>query len=120
MGLSLRTFSTVESACFAPVAGLRHSARPTRSPLNAFAAEVTVKVVLTLWPDATDGNRAGPAALAAQPGGTDRRNSTSAAGAPVVFTYVSVTPWLAPGAKVWRPGGWTVAEAGARVSRGTP
>src|SRR5207248_1062373 len=48
MGLSLRTFSTVVPTCSRSLVRLRHSARPTRSPLNVLVDDVTVKVVLTL------------------------------------------------------------------------
>src|SRR4051812_34303422 len=83
MGLVLRTFSTVEATSRPWPVGFRHSARPVRSPSNARVLEVTVNVVLTLAPGATEVNRDSPLAVAFHPRGTDTRNATSAAVAPV-------------------------------------
>ena len=46
-------------------------------------------------------------------------NLTSFAGAAFVLVNVRVESCEDPGEKVWTPGGAAVAEAGARLSRGT-
>src|SRR5580658_9925945 len=118
-GLTLRTFSIAVSDCFRPLVGV-HEALPTKSPLKAVGPEVTLKVALTLAPAATGpGVLAPPEANAVQPLGTEMLNSTPVAGAPVVFVNVTVTFCEEPGTNVWSPGGAAVADAGARVSRGT-
>src|SRR3954454_9528071 len=104
IGLVLRTFSTVEATSRPWPVGFRHSARPVRSPLNARAPDVTVKVVLTLSPGATEVNRGLPGGLAFHIHGVDTLSATSAALVPVVFVYVSVTSCRSPGANVRRPG----------------
>ncbi len=51
--------------------------------------------------------------------GTEMLNWTPVAGAPVVFVNVTVVSCDDPGENVWSPGGVAVADAGARLSRGT-
>ena len=53
------------------------------------------------------------------PLGTEMLNLTPVAGAPVVFVNVTVVSCEDPGENVWSPGGVAVADAGARLSRGT-
>src|ERR1017187_9751784 len=118
IGLTFRTFSAVvASSFFAPLA---HDALPTRSPLKAAGAEVTLNVALTLAPGATgSANVVGPEAAAVQPFGAEMLNLTPVAGAPVVFVNVTVLFCEDPGENVWSPGGVAVAEAGATLSRCT-
>ena len=107
-----------------PLVWFVHEALPTRSPLNAAGPEVTLKVALTLAPGAT-----GPAIVfdvsvvpeqrRSTACGTEMLNCTPVAGAPVVFVNVTVVSCDDPGEKVWSPGGVAVADAGARLSRGT-
>src|SRR5208337_233261 len=87
-GLTFRTFSAAVSDCFLPLAGFVHEALPTRSPLNAAGPEVTLKVALTLAPDATRSANVFEVSLV--PGtkdvhcllGAEMLNWTSTAGAP--------------------------------------
>src|ERR1017187_8824341 len=44
IGLTFRTFSAVVPDCFLPFAGFVHETLPTRSPLKAAGAEVTLMV----------------------------------------------------------------------------
>src|SRR6186713_2979841 len=95
IGLTLRTFSTAVSDCFAPPAAFVHRALPTRSPLKAAVADVTLNVALTLAPGAIGSAivaevLAVPVTTAAHPLGTDKLNSTPPSGAPVVFVNVTV------------------------------
>ena len=125
IGLTFRTFSAVVSDCFLPFGGFVHETLPTRSPLKAAGPEVTLKVALTLAPGAT--GSAIVADVLVVPGtmevhcllGTVMLNWTPTAGAPVVFVNVTVVSCEDPGENVWSPGGVAVAEAGARLSRGT-
>src|SRR5664279_1474946 len=124
IGLTFRTFSAVVSECFPPVVWFVHWALPTRSPLKAAGPEVTLKVALTLAPGAT--GSAIVTDVLVVPGttevhclGTEMLNWTPAAGAPVVFVNVTVVSCEDPGENVWSPGGVAVADAGARLSRGT-
>jgi hypothetical protein len=83
-----------------------------------------LKVALTLAPGAT-----GAAIVAEVVGasvttevhclGTERLNWTPTAVSPVVFVNVRVVSREEPGENVWSPGGVAVADAGARLSRGT-
>src|SRR5437763_8494936 len=123
-GLTFRTFSAMVSACFAPLAWLVHWALPTRSPLKAAGPEVTLKVALTVAPGAT--GSAIVTDVLAPPGttevhclGAEMLNWTPTAGAPVVFVNVTVVSCEDPGENVWSPGGVAVADAGARLNRGT-
>src|ERR1019366_2555939 len=125
IGLTFRTFSAVVSECFPPVVWFVHWALRTRSPLKASGPEVTLKVALTLAPGAT--GSAIVTDVLVVPGttevhcllGTEMLNWTPTAGAPVVFVNVTVVSCEDPGENVWSPGGVAVADAGARLSRGT-
>src|SRR5450759_1118237 len=125
IGLTFRTFSAVVSECFPPVVWFVHWALPTRSPLKAAGPEVTLKVALTLAPGAT--GSAIVTDVLVVPGttevhcllGTEMLNWTPTAGAPVVFVNVTVVSCEDLGENVWSPGGVAVADAGARLSRGT-
>src|ERR1017187_2639599 len=124
IGLTFRTFSAVVSECFPPLVGFVHWALPTRSPLKAAGPEVTLKVALTLAPGATGAAIITDVLVA--PGtkevhclGTEMLNWTPTAGAPVVFVNDTVVSCEDPGENVWSPGGVAVADAGARLSRGT-
>ena len=122
-GLTLRTFSAVVSDCFWP-SGSSIEALPTRSPLKAAGPEVTLKVALTLAPGATGSAIVTDVSVRRKPRrstacGTEMLNSTPVAGAPVVFVNVTVVSCEDPGENVWSPGGVAVADAGARLSRGT-
>src|SRR3990172_7030632 len=122
IGLTFRTFSVVVSDCVLPL--VVHEATPTRSPLKAAGPEVILNVALTLAPGAT-----GPAIIfdvsvapettEVQPLGTEMLNWMPVAGAPVVFLNVTVVSCEDPGENVWSPGGVSIADAGARLSRGT-
>src|ERR1035437_7193026 len=123
IGLTFRTFSATVSDCFALV-GLVHETLPTRSPLKAAGPEVTLKLALTLAPGATGSTNVfdvwvAPATKEVHCLGTKMLNWTPAAGAPVVFVNVTVVSCEDPGENVWSPGGVAVADAGARLSRGT-
>src|SRR5579871_4278001 len=118
-GLTFRTFPAVVSVCFLPLAALVHDALPTRSPLKSAGPEVTLKVALTVAPGATVDAASAPEAAAVHPRGTEMLSFTPVAGAPVVLVNVTVVSWEEPGENVWRPGGAAVADAGARLSRGT-
>ena len=107
-----------------PLVWFVHWALPTRSPLKAAGPEVTLKVALTLAPGATGSAIVSDVLVA--PGttevhclGTEMLNWTPTAGAPVVFVNVTVVSCEDPGENVWSPGGVAVADAGARLSRGT-
>ena len=123
-GLTFRSFEAVVSECLTPVVWLVHWALPAMSPLKAAGPEVTLKVALTLAPGAS-----GPAIVSVvlvEPAttevhclGTARLNWTPVAGAPLVLVNVRVVSWEDPGENVWSPGGAAVADAGARLSRGT-
>src|ERR1039458_9772408 len=124
IGLTFRTFSAVVSECFPPFAGFVHEALPTRSPLKAAGPEVTLKVALTLAPDATGSEIVTvvlvlPVTTDVHPLGTVMLNLTPVVGAPLVFANVTVMSCEDPGENVWSPGGVAVADAGARLSRGT-
>src|SRR4030042_6261839 len=120
IGLTFRTFSAVVSDCLWPLVEFVHEALPTRSPLEAAGPEVTLKVALTIAPGATDpAIVAGVLATAVHPAGTEMLNLTPVAGAPVVLVNVTVVSCEEPGENVWSPGGVAVADAGARLSRGT-
>src|ERR1039458_2535360 len=124
IGLTFRTFSAVVPDCFLPFAGFVHETLPTRSPLKAAGAEVTLKVALTLAPGATGSTHvfdvsAVPSTKEVHCLGTEMLNWTPAAGVPVVFVNVTVVSCEDPGENVWSPGGVAVADAGARLSRGT-
>src|ERR1039457_4350523 len=125
IGLTFRTFSAVVSDCFAPLDGFVHETAPTRSPLKAAGGEVTLKVALTLAPGATGSANVFNVWVVAEtkevhcPLGTEIPNWTPIAGAPVVFVNVTVVSCEDPGENVWSPGGVAVADAGARLSRGT-
>src|SRR5450759_1536748 len=120
IGLTFRTFSTVVSDCVTPLVAFFHETRPTRSPLKAADPEVTLKVTLMLAPGST-----GPAIVADVLStavhclGAEMLNLTSVTGAPVVFLNVTVVSCEDPGENVWSPGGVAVADAGARLSRGS-
>src|ERR1035437_5121720 len=93
IGLTFRTFSAVVSDCFLPFAGFVHETLPTRSPLKAAGAEVTLKVALTLAPGATGSTNVFdvwvvPPTTEAPCWSTEMLNWTPAAGAPVVFVNV--------------------------------
>src|SRR4051794_9148746 len=117
MGLTFRTFSTVLSACFAPLAWFVHWAVPARSPLKNAGPDVSLNVALTLAPGATGSAIVTDVLLV--PGtteahcllGTEMLNWTPAAGAPVVFVNVTVVSCEDPGENVWSPGGLLVANA---------
>jgi hypothetical protein len=118
IGLTFRTFSTVLSDCLLPF--VDHEALPTKSPLKAAGPEVSLKVALTLPPGATGAAVVvAPEAAAVHPLGAERLNLTPAAGAPVVFVNVKVASCEDRGVNVWSPGGVAIADAGARLSRGT-
>src|SRR3954451_2929496 len=110
IGLTLRTFSVVVTLCRGPVAGFVHEALAIRSPLKAAGPEVTLKVVLTLAPGATESNVCDVSVV---PGitdvhclpGTEMLNFTPTARDPVVFVNVTVASWLEPGVNVCTPGG---------------
>ena len=124
IGSTFRTFSAVVSKRRGPEPGFVHDALATRSPLNGFGPEVTVKTALTVSPGATEPNVAEslrvPATTALQcRSGPATRNFTSTAGDPVVFVNVTVVFCEDPGVNVCSPGGVAVAEAGARLSRWT-
>src|ERR1017187_4491914 len=124
IGLTFRTFSAVVSECFPPFAGFVHETLPTRSPLKAAGPEVTLKVALTLAPGATGSTNVfdvwvAPATKEVHCLGTEMLNWTPAAGAPVGFVDVTGVACEDPGENVWSPGGVAVADAGARLSRGT-
>src|SRR5438132_12078932 len=123
IGPAFRTFSAVVSDCFLPL-GFVQETLPTTSPLKAAGPEVTLKVALTLAPGATGsaivtGVLVPPGAAEVHCLGTVMLNVTPVAGAPVVFVNVNVVSCEDPGAHVWSPGGVAVAEAGARLNRGT-
>ena len=124
-GLTFRTFSAVVSDCFAPLVGFVHEALPTRSPLKAAGPEVTLKVALTLAPGATGSANVFDVSVVPATTevhsllGTEMLNLTPVAGAPVVLVNVTVVSCEDPGENVWSPGGVAVADAGARLSRGT-
>ena len=123
IGLTFRTFSAVVSDCVLPFAFV-HEALPTRSPLKAAGPEVTLKVALTLAPGATGSANVfdvsvAPETTEVHPAGTEMLNLTPVTGAPVVFVNVTVVSCEDPGENVWSPGGVAVADAGARLSRGT-
>ena len=93
--------------------------------MKAAGPEVTLKVALTLAPGATGSANVFDVSVA-----PERRRSTACwarkcststpvAGAPVVFVNVTVVSCEDPGENVWSPGGVAVADAGARLSRGT-
>ncbi len=110
IGLTLRTFSAVDSDRVCSVVELFHEALPTRSPLKALGPEVTLKVALTVAPGATgSGNvfdvSVVPETTAVQSGGAEMLNLTLVAGAPVVLVNVTVDSCDEPGEKVWSPGG---------------
>src|ERR1017187_1923130 len=118
IGLTFRTFSAVVSVCVLPP--VVQETLPTRSPLKAAGPEVTLKVALTFAPGATGSAIVVvPEATAVHPVGTERLNLTPAAGAPVVFVNVTVVSCEDRGENVWSPGGAAIADAGARLSRGT-
>src|SRR5690348_11078914 len=124
IGLTFRTFSAVVSDWVAPLAGLDQEALPTRSPLKAAGPEVTLKVALTLAPEATgSGNvfevSAPPETTEAHPLGTEMLNLTPIAGVAAVFLKVTVVSCEDPGENVWSPGGLALAAAGARLNRCT-
>src|SRR4051794_39397916 len=95
IGLTFRTFSVVVTLCRAPFPGFVHDALATRSPLKAVGPEVTLKVVLTLAPGATESNVCDVSVV---PGmtelhrlsGMEMLNFTPTAGDPVVFVNVTV------------------------------
>src|SRR5664279_4888383 len=125
IGLTFRTFSAAVSDCFALV-GLVHEALAIRSPLKAAGPEVTLKVALTLVPGATgsamvfEGSLV-PETTADQPvAGAEMPNLTPFAGAVPVFVKVTMVSCEEAGEKVCKPGGVAEADAGVRVSRGTP
>src|SRR3954471_13314393 len=95
IGLLFRTCSVVVPLCRGPWPGVVQAPRPVRSPSNAAAPEVTVKVALTLAPGATDSNGCGVAVVAVttefHPAGVDRLSLTPEAGDSEVFVNVSVT-----------------------------
>src|SRR5689334_18063824 len=125
IGLTLRTFSTAVSNWFAPVLESVHEARPRRSPLKAAEPGVSLKVVLTVAPGATGSANLFPLSVVPETkevhclSGRAMLSVTPAAGAPVVFVNVAVMSCEDPGENVWTPGGVSVAEVGASVSRGT-
>src|SRR5262249_16632706 len=53
IGLTFRTFSEVDSACFAPLVWFVHRTLATRSPFKTAGPELTFKVALTVAPGAT-------------------------------------------------------------------
>src|ERR1017187_6202602 len=114
-GLTLRTFSAIAATdCFP---SLVQEALPTRSPLKAAGPEVNLNVALTLAPGAIgSANEVAPEATAVQPFGAEMLNLTPVAGAPTVFVNVTVLFCEDPGENVCSPGGWAVADAGARLS----
>ena len=123
IGLTFRTFSAVVSDCVAPCRFV-HEALPTRSPLKAAGPEVTLKVALTLAPGATGSAivfdvSVLPATTEVHPVGTERLNLTPVAGAPGGVRERHGGVLRGPGENVWSPGGVAVADAGARLSRGT-
>src|SRR3984885_1452686 len=125
IGLTLRTFSAVVSDCRPPCPGLVHEALPVRSPLKAAGPDVTRNVALTLAPGATGSGNVtdvrvvpGTTEVHCLPG-TEMLSFTPTAGDPVVFVNVTVDSCEDRGAKVWRPGGVAVSEAGVRLSRCT-
>src|SRR4051812_26960843 len=93
--LMLRTFSVAVTLCRGPFAGFVHEALAIRSPLKAAGPDVTVKVVLTLAPGATESN---VCEVSVVPGmtelhplsGTEMLNFTATARDPVVFVNVTV------------------------------
>src|SRR5919204_4085739 len=98
IGLTFRTFSVVVTLCRGPFAGFVHEALPIRSPLKAAGPEVTLKVVLTLAPGATEANVCDVSVV---PGtkevhcllGTEMLSFAPTARAPVVFVNVTVEFW---------------------------
>src|SRR3954451_11057151 len=121
IGLTLRTFSVVVTLCRGPVAGFVHEALAIRSPLKAAGPEVTLKVVLTLAPGATESNVCDVSVVPGMtevhcPSGREMLNFTPTAGDPVVFVNVTVDSCEDPGANVCSPGGAVVAEAGVKLS----
>src|SRR5262245_59795624 len=106
-GLTLRTFWTAVSTCFAPV----HRALPARSPLNAAGPDVTLNVALTVEPGATGSVIAADVFTDVHPLGAVTLNSTPVTGAPVVFVNVTVVSCDEAGEKVCNPVGIS-AEAG--------
>src|SRR5438876_451914 len=121
-GPTLRTFSAVSSDCVWPLEYV-HETLPTRSPLKAAGADVTLKVALTLAPGATGSVSVfdisvPPETTEVQPVGKERLNLTPFAGASAVLVNVSVVSCEEPGENVWRPGGVAGADAGAKRRRG--
>ena len=94
-GLTLRTFSAVDSDCFLLFDEFVHEALPTKSPLKGFDPEVTVKVALALAPGSIRLANVFEFSLESKttdfhPSGTEMLNLTSFAGAPEVFVNVTV------------------------------
>ena len=121
-GLTFRTFSAVVSDCVLPPTV--HVALPAMSPLKAAVPEVTLKVALTLAPGATGSANVAdvlpvPCTREVHCLGTEMLNLRPATGAPVVLVNVTVVSCEDTGVNVWSPGGVAVADAGARLSRGT-
>src|SRR6185369_3796356 len=107
IGLALRTFSTAVSDRVRPLA--RHEALPVRSPLKAALAGVTLKATLTLAPGATEAKLVAPDAAARQDAGSARLSRTPLAAVRSTLVKLTMTSWLAPGAKVCTPVGFPAA-----------
>src|SRR5665213_1594627 len=119
-GLMFRAFSMAVSDWLAPAAV--QEALATRSPLKAADPDVTLKVALTVAPDATGSAKVfdvsvPPETTAVQPAGTEMLNLTPVAGDAETFLNVTVASCEEPGENVWRPGGVSMADAGVRFSR---
>src|SRR5690348_16294034 len=125
IGLTFRTFSAAVSICGLLLFELIHEALPKRSPLKAAEPEVTLKVALTRAPGATGSGNFFELSVVPETKdvhclfGREMLNVTPVAGSPVVFVKVAVISCEEPGANVWSPAGFAVADAGARLSRGT-
>ena len=94
--------------------------------MKAAGPEVTLKVALTLAPGATGSAKVFEVSVLPETtevhclAGREMLNLTLFKAAPVVLVKVTVVSCEEPGENVWSSGGVAVADAGARLSRGTP
>src|SRR5665213_191271 len=119
-GLTFRTFSAIVSDCAWPFAV--QEALATRSPLKAVGPEVTLNVALTLEPGATGSANVfevsvTPETTEVHLAGTEMFNFTRVTGDAETFLNVTVVACDEPGENVCNPGGVSVADAGAMLTR---
>src|ERR1019366_2017137 len=111
IGLAFRTFSTAVSSCLLPLAAFVQDAFATRSPLNDFSPEVTLKVALTVSPGPIGSamvfavSEVWESTAVHSSAGTDMLNVAPVTGAPVVFVNDMVVACEDRGVNVCSPGG---------------